>query len=203
MTEDALALEENALTAWEVIQPADRRFWLYDEMFAVDKKGMEVPRFSVQEVAKNFFGEGADWLRWRMRPDQPRLLQCTACKRSGVVDGKTCPACNGEGSIKRPAKHPDGFFILDGKPLEFKRVVMDSENPKAADPNAVTARYYTLADVERMGHALLQQEVITEDRLASIILAVRSCAYLYGIAEVRLPIVEADGPEIDHTVEEQ
>lgn len=137
--------------------PNGRRFWLEDKMFPLDDEGMYTPRYSVQEVSKCFFGQGPDWLRWRMRPDKPS-------KRTGK------------------SKHPNGFFLLDGKPLKFKRLKPRTSDPeKAQDPNLNTARYYTLADIERMAYALAQQGVIDGVRLAHIILIVRCVARLYGV----------------------
>lgn len=131
--------------------PPGRRFWLDDEMFSTDEKsGMVVPHFSVQETAKVFFGKGPDWLRWRMRPDKP----------------------NYEGA----QKFPDGYFLLDGEPMDFKR----KPGVKGGfDDN--TARYFTLADIERMAHALTQVGAMDGMRLAHIVLMVRTCARLYGV----------------------
>ena len=140
------------LTTNELVTPAGRRFWLDDDMFPLDDDGMYVPRFSVQEVSKVFFGQGPDWLRWRMRPDKPS-------KRTGK------------------SKHPEGFFLIDGVPMEFKRL-----SPTSDDPNQTRPRYYTLADVERMAHALCQQGIIDAIRLAHIVVMVRCCARLYGVS---------------------
>lgn len=133
--------------------PNGARFWLDDSMFERDKEGLEVPRFSVQEASKCFFGQGSDWLRWRMRADKPD-------KKTGQP------------------KHPQGWFLLDGEPLEFKRLPDE-------DPNRTTARYYTLADIEKMAHALAETRAIDGTRLALIILMVKACAQLYG---ARLPV---------------
>src|SRR5262245_46041500 len=132
----------------DLITPPDRDFWLYDEMFRKDEKtGMPIPSFPVKVVAQVFFGQNSDWLRWRMRPDAPS-------KKDGTQ------------------KYPEGYFVLDGEPLEFKR------RPGVADET--TARYFTLADIERMAHALGQQGLIDGGKLAHIILMVRTCARLYG-----------------------
>jgi hypothetical protein len=116
-------------------------------MFRVDKDGMPIPSFPVKVVAQVFFGQNSDWLRWRMRPDAPS-------KKTGEQ------------------RFPDGYFVLDGEPLEFKR--------KPTDHDATTARYFTLADIERMGAALAQQSLIDGTKLAHIVLMVRTCARLYG-----------------------
>lgn len=130
----------------DLLHPEGRRFWLDDSMFDKDAQGLYKPRFSVQEVAKCFFGKGADWLRWRSRPDSK-------------------------------GNHPHGYFILDGKPMDFKRL-------PSADPDQATARYYTLADIERMAHALAQQGAIDGTRLAHIVLMARTCARLYNVGGV-------------------
>jgi hypothetical protein len=120
------------------------RFLLYDEMFPVGQSGRPEPNFSVQEVAKTFFGRKADWLRWRYKSDQnPRKPEL-------------------------PAKHPHGFFVLDGKPLE----------PKTTEAGA---RYYTLADIERMGHALCQNDAIDADTLTYVVDVAVAVALLHGI----------------------
>jgi hypothetical protein len=68
------------------------------------------------------------------------------------------------------ADNPDGKFILDGVPLVIKRT--DSDN-----------RYYTLADVERMGHALAQQGEIDGSQLLMMLMLVKWEARLYGVIE--------------------
>lgn len=121
-----------------IAPPQGRRFWLDDSMFATDRKGLLTPRFSVQAVAQVFFGNGPDWLRWRMRPDPD----------------------NGR---------PDGYFLLDGKPLTIKRT-------------DAGARYFTLADVERMATALAQEGAIDGLQLSNIVMMVKYCARIHGIA---------------------
>lgn len=74
----------------EVGDPAgSQQFFLYDEMFPVEPATSKakrpddaavtwepltwewvVPNFSVNEVAKFFFGLGAHWLRWRYHPSR-------------------------------------------------------------------------------------------------------------------------------------
>lgn len=144
----------------DTLTPPGRRFWLDDSMFEKDEKGMFTPRFSVQEIAKTFFAQSSDWLRWRMRPDKP----------------------NKQGEVR----FPEGFFVLDGKPLKFKRLISDSK-----DPNHQTARYFTLADIERMAHALAQQGIIDGLRLGNILTMLRCCARLYGIPDVEPVVVMA------------
>lgn len=119
-----------------LVQPG-RRFLLDDGMFATDRKGLLTPHFSVQDVAKFFFGNGPDWLRWRMRADNER-------------------------------GRPDGYFLLNGKPLEFKRT-------------EAGARYFTLADVEKMAHALAQEGGIDGLQLNYIVTLVKTCAKVHGV----------------------
>ncbi len=144
---EPLLVTNPELSREETIRPPDnRRFWLYDEDFLVDDRGLHKPRFTVQEVSKVFFGKGPDWLRWRSRANaDPR--------------------------------HPDGYFVLDGKPLEIKR--MPAREGRQNEP--ITARYYTLADIERMAHALAQQGAIDGGQLGNIVLMVKACARIYGI----------------------
>lgn len=143
------------ITTADLNPPDGRKFWLDDSMFALDDDGMHVPRFSVQEAAKCFFGQSADWLRWRMR---------------GPIRGRNNQA--------------EKYFTLDGELLEFKRLKGESKSE--------TARYYTLADIEKMGHALAQNGAISGVDLAHIVVMVRACARLYGIEEPGQPEAEAE-----------
>jgi len=69
----------------------------------------------------------------------------------------------------REAKEfPDGYFVLDGVVLEPKR------NPKGQ-------RYYTLADIERMAHALAQTGAIDGEMFANIMETVLNVARLYEV----------------------
>ena len=121
----------------EMLVPRGQRFLLDDKMFERDSKGMPIPSLRVTEVAKIFFGQSDDWLRWRMRSNTN-------------------------------AEHTEGDFVLDGEPLEFKRT----------DSNS---RYFTLADVERMAHALLQTGVIDGARATRVVTMVKTCAQLHGV----------------------
>lgn len=132
-------------------------FYLYDVMFPVEvakskakpPKDVDpdqwepitwewvVPNFSVDEVAKTFFGLSAHWLRWRGHPS-------------------------------RSNRYPQGYFILDGRPLEEKRTPHNS-------------RYFTLPDVERLVHALVQNGALDGERAVVIINAVRAVAAVHGV----------------------
>jgi hypothetical protein len=65
-------------------------------------------------------------------------------------------------------KYPYGRLVLDGEPLIPKR-------------NQHQARYYTLADVERMAHALTQCGVLNGLQLLDTIMVIRHVSLLYGI----------------------
>lgn len=129
----------------DIALPEGRRFWTEPEMFPVTTKinkfGKEEevlpePSFTVQEVAKFFFGKGPDWLRWRARPNK--------------------------------TTHPKGYFVLDGKVLEPSRT-------------QAGFRYYTLADVERMAHALAQTGAIDGQALVHAVVMVKHCALINDI----------------------
>lgn len=136
------------LSSDDLTPSGGRTYFLDDKDFKIDaRSGMHVPNFAVQEVAKCFFGREADWLRWRMRPDKAR------------VDGKQT--------------YPNGCFVLNGKPMKFKR--------KPSEHGGETARYFTLADIERMAHALAQQGIIDGTRLSLIVIQVRACAKTWGV----------------------
>lgn len=134
----------------EMLMPQGRRFWTDDSMFHPDKDGRLSPNFSVQVVSEVFFGNGPDWLRWRMRPDD---------KKEEQPDG-TFEVVKG--------KYPHGYFVLDGEPMQFKRT-------KAG------ARYFTLADIERMAHALAQGGHIDGAQLALVVQMVKICSKIHGI----------------------
>jgi hypothetical protein len=68
---------------------------------------------------------------------------------------------------KKTEQSPNGFFTLDGNPLPDRR----------GDFNF---RYYTLADIEKMAHALAQNGAIDGGRLETIITLVKAEAKLYG-----------------------
>lgn len=119
-----------------------RSFLLDDAMFEVDKDGMPVPHFSVQETAKAFFGRSSDWLRWRYRADKPR---------------------KGSTSV-----FPQGYFVLDGEPIDAK----------FSDKGA---RYYTLADIERMAYALAQNGVLDHEALDNVLSIVKANAMLHNV----------------------
>ncbi len=131
--------------------PEGQRFWLDDSMFPLDKHGVPAPAFKSKEVAEIFFGKSVDWLRWRMRSNDKRVKD-KETKKVTVIKGD----------------HPDGFFLLDGKPLEFKRT----------DPGA---RYYTLADIEKMACALAQEGSIDGQRYSLVVKMVVTCARLRGV----------------------
>lgn len=92
------------------------------------------PIFTVAEVAKIFFAEDPDWLRWR---------------------------------LKKSEQNPHGFFVLDGKPLPDRRT----------DKNF---RYYTLADIEKMAHALAQNGGISGARLIQIVGIIKNMLKIWG-----------------------
>lgn len=142
--------------------PGNQRWWLYDEMFkSVEvqvKSGKKTitetrlkPYYSVQEVSKFFFGRSPHWLRWRYLSDQ-RVSKVT-------------------GQITKAAKHPDGFFILDGEPLVPKTSLSGY-------------RWYTLADVERMAAALGQTGIIDGLEVSAITSLVRASAVIWKVSHV-------------------
>lgn len=63
---------------------------------------------------------------------------------------------------------PYGYFVLDGVPLETKKT-------------PAGARYYSLADIERMAHALAQTGGIDGAQLANTVLLVKTIARIYGV----------------------
>jgi hypothetical protein len=70
--------------------------------------------------------------------------------------------------MRESEEYPKGYFVLDSKAIEPKRTVAG-------------ARYFTLADVERMAHALAQQGGIDGQQLTNIVVLVKTCAKVYGM----------------------
>lgn len=99
-----IAVEENV---------KDGDFVLNDEMFPVqqivDADGtikdeiLPKPIFTVQEVAKFFFGRSSDWMRWRISPDKPASTASPEVKANWVP------------------KYPFGMLVLDNEPLPVRR----------------------------------------------------------------------------------
>lgn len=67
-----------------------------------------------------------------------------------------------------PPNHPDGYFVLGNKILE----------PKRTESNQ---RYYTLADIERMAHALAQNDAIDGVQVVTAISLALLISRNYGI----------------------
>lgn len=140
----------------ELLVPEGKRFITDDSMFKPDKDGRLSPHFSVLEVAKVFFGCGPDWFRWRMRPDDHKVKG---------PDGKYLR--NPDGTfVMEKGDYPEGYFVLDGEKIEPKRT-------------EAGARYFTLADVERMAHALAQGGQIDGAQLTNTVMMVKACAKIY------------------------
>lgn len=69
--------------------------------------------------------------------------------------------------LKKSDENPDGFFMLDGVPLADHRT-------------DAGFRYYTLADIEHMAHALCQNGGIDGARLQQISVLIRTQCRMYG-----------------------
>ena len=74
------------------------------------------------------------------------------------------------------AQHPHGYFVLDDEVLV----------PKTTEKGA---RYYTLADIEKMTYALFDNGVLDAVQLACVLNIVYANAYLHEIIEE--PIIHA------------
>jgi hypothetical protein len=166
--ESAPEFESLVIADPELLTPEGQRWITYDSMCLADKNGQpiprlsvsEVPRFSVSEASKFFFGNGPDWLRWRMRPDD---------HKTRGPDGKFLR--NDDGSfVMVPGNFPEGFFVLDGIPIQPKR-------------SEAGARYFTLADIERMATALAQNGFMDGTQLTNVMVLVKTCARIYGYIE--------------------
>lgn len=75
----------------------------------------------------------------------------------------------------RPANlHPRGYFVLDDVILEPKRTRTGN-------------RYYTLADIERMAHALVENEAIDGGKFSIILQLILLQAVLHRVIEEPTP----------------
>lgn len=96
-------------------------------------------------------------------------------------------------SLASPSE-PYGVFTLDGEPLKIKRTASGS-------------RVYTLADIERLAHALLEHDKIDGRQFSATIALVKWQAYNYGVltdADMALRVTEVDGQiSMDELLEEQ
>lgn len=121
------------LMAQQVVDPSVPIFDDIDTEFlpTVDptKKPKRAPTFSVQEVAKAFFGRSSHWIRWREREGALTLAD------GSVIGGRT----------------------------------------------KTGSRYYTLADVERIAHALYQRDHIDQAQLILALTNARNVALMTGI----------------------
>lgn len=126
----------------------------------------EAPRFTVSEIAKVFFGKSPHWVRWREK------------KGFFILDGS--PDCT----------HSEGYQGIDEDTdleiTKFRTLIIDGKcaNCGGIDVTGhrteVGARSYTLADVEKMAHALAQQGGINGAELGHALLAVQTVARVWG-----------------------
>lgn len=133
----------------EGLAPPDRLFWVMPDMIPQDKYGRPKLKFTVDQVAKFFFGYSGSWLRLKMKPD---------------------------------ANHPDTYFVLGGERMEFNREASYGK-PAEARENDLSARFFTLADIEPMAYSLFAFGAITHDRLVAVINLVKWEARLHGTLE--------------------
>jgi len=74
--------------------------------------------------------------------------------------------------MKSDKKHPDTWFVSDGRPIEFKRNI-----PGKTD----SARIFSLADIQPMAESLFVFGWCSADRLNHILMIVRGTAILYDL----------------------
>lgn len=152
--------EPEPLVMTDAEHVGEQKFYMSDDMFPVqqivDADGTVIdevlpkPIFTVQEVAKFFFGKSSDWMRWRIQPDKP------PAKASDEEKANWVP------------RYPNGMLVLDGEPLPERRTKSNY-------------RYYTLADVEKMAHALKQHNAIDGHTLNTAVSLVKYVAEQYRI----------------------
>jgi hypothetical protein len=81
-------------------------------------------------------------------------------------------------AMRPDADRPAGSLILDGRPFSVARSEADD-------------RKFSLVDIERVAHALRQQDVIDDARLAAAVASVVSCAVSYKIIPAPWPAERA------------
>jgi hypothetical protein len=74
--------------------------------------------------------------------------------------------------MKPDKNHPDTWFTVNGKPMEFRRL---------DETKTDSARVFWLSDVELMAWSLFAFESIDRQRLDKILALVRATADLYGL----------------------
>jgi hypothetical protein len=131
------------------LAPADRLFWVMPDMILLDKNGRPKLIFTVEQVARVFFGYSGSWLRLKMKPDKD---------------------------------HPDTYFVLNGQRMEFSRQASYGK-PAEARENDLSARFFTLADIEPMAYSLFSFGSISEEKLRAAIQLVKWEARLWHILE--------------------
>jgi hypothetical protein len=133
-----------------------RDYWIYDEMLPkhdeiVDEDGNPVP-------LPNFTVKETAKVFFARSADWLRWRGRPVHAGHKENDGQPCTdRC-----------HPDGFFILDEELLEPRRT-------------EAGARFYSLADVERMAHALAQNGALSTEKLIETIMIIKWVARLYEV----------------------
>lgn len=109
----------------------------------------EAPHFTVSEAAKFFFKRSSHWIRLQENLGLVnRTLSCRNCGGNGKV-----PGLNPNTGRKIMVK----CFECQGRKTVLYRV--------AVHRTAGGARYYDLADIEDLAHALFENRVIDEEQL--------------------------------------
>lgn len=79
------------------------------------------------------------------------------------------------GKLAADPKHPDTWFVLDGKAMDFAR-----RDPAARESSG---RIFSLAQIEPMARSLRDFGAIDDERLATIISLVIGQGKLYGLLD--------------------
>lgn len=177
------------ITDRELLDPGTEFFTDW-KMFKKDDEGYPIPAFTVNEVAKFFFGKTPDWMRWRIRnrffaglpeEDCPHgvLVPTGAIKRSGAPVMEMdwwFKKRTDDGTWEDGSREDDAFFY--GRAYCSRCKVVDYADHYRAQKGG--ARVYALSDVEQMAHALAQGGHIDGSTLASVIILVKTNARVYG-----------------------
>jgi hypothetical protein len=133
-----------------------RDYWIYDQMLPVheelvDEDGNPVP-------LPNFTVKETAKMFFARSADWLRWRGRAVHNGHKADDGKPC----------NDRCHPLGFFVLDDVVIEPRRT-------------EAGARFYTLADVERMAHALAQNGALSTEKLIDTIMLIKWEARLYEV----------------------
>ncbi len=134
--------------------PDGERWLFYDEQFPKDRKDVYEKKDKVGRPVPNYSVSEVAKFFFGRNAQWMRWRYSSDARVSPITGKPNVP------------KHPHGYFVLDGEPLV----------PKTSPQGQ---RYYTLADVERMAHALAQNGVLSGIELNEVITLLKATAAIW------------------------